>query len=236
MLDFMLKLETLIKIWPDNVKWSIIQIAEKTQTPIPHAVEFLTESLNKNLDIHDPMTFNEVKKAYLILQDKTRSELETRQIKERQRVEKATKAYEKIMDKIRLLQTTKNWRNAYRTLSYFYGVHKDNLPREVVINICDDCLRLGIKSEINFQELINWMTKGVHTLLDSRNPEVVEDALDFIDAYGDFFLEKLQHKGESFISNLLFTLKPSAMEFDLTYRFNEIASGLNLTTVMDITN
>ena len=63
MLDFLMELEKVLKIWPDNVKWSIVQISDKTKTKIPHVVDYLSDALSKSLDMHDPMTFNEINKA-----------------------------------------------------------------------------------------------------------------------------------------------------------------------------
>ena len=82
MLDFIIELEKMLKIWPDNVKWSIVQISDKTKSKIPHVVDCLTDALGKALDVHDPMTYNEVNKAFGVLRERYRPEIEARRIRE----------------------------------------------------------------------------------------------------------------------------------------------------------
>lgn len=233
MLDFLLKLQELLKIWPDNVKWNIVQIAEQSETQIPHVHEHLTTTLNKTLDIHDPLTFNEVSKAHAVISERYKTQLEQRKLREQRDIENAIRAYDFAQEKIRIMLTAKNTRGAYKTLSYFYGINKNLLPPDIITSIADNCLRIGIRANINFQELSLWLKLGIDTLMREPSQANFEDALDFLDAYGGYFLGEPKGKGEKFITNLFLTLKPSAMEFDLTPKFNEVAGELSLTTVMD---
>ncbi len=234
MLDFLMELEKVLKIWPDNVKWSIVQISDKSKCKIPHVVEYLSDALGKSLDVHDPMTFNEINKAFTILRDRYRPEIEARRLKERQEVESAIESYDTTMRKVRIMESTRNWRSAYKTLNYFYGIHYKKLPAEMKVNLCNECLRLGIKEQINFQELSQWLKRGIQHLISKPSEETIEDALDFLDAYGDYFLSEPRGKGEHFLTNLFLMLKPSAMEFDLSDKLNEVAGELKLTAVMDV--
>lgn len=234
MLDFMIELERVLKIWPDNVKWNLVQIAEYTNTKVHFVVEGLSEVLNKSLDVHEPLSYNEVAKAHALLMEKNRGALETRRRDEMQAIEKAIDGFDKTMEKVRVMQASKNWRGAYRTLSYFYGNQKERLPTEIIVSICDECLRLGAKGDANFQEMSQWLRIGIQALINSPNREVIEDALDLIDAYGDYFTAAPQGKGEQFLTNIFLALKPAAMEFNLTPRFNDVANGLNLTRVLDV--
>lgn len=235
MLEFLFKIEQLLKIWPDNTKWNMIQIAEKTGTPTPRVLEFLNEALNKPLDVHDPLSYNEVNKAYDIMCDRRCHEIETFRRKEQQAVARTITAYDQLMEKIRLLLAAKNYRNAYQTLTYFYGMHKERLTKDLTVALCNDCLRIGMREKINIQELSQWLKRGVEMLLRSPNRDAIEDALDFIETYGDYFLGGDERKGESLMTNLFLSLKPSAMEFDLTPKLNAVAGELNMTTVMDVT-
>lgn len=234
MLDFLLELERLLKLWPDNTKLSLVDIAEKTKAKVPHVVECVSEVLPKCGDVHEPLSFNEVNKAHMVLMDRYRVELEAMRQKERQQINRSMAALEKTFDKVRLMEMTKNWRGAYKTLNYFYGIHHQRLPSACKVEICGECLRIGIKEGINFQELSQWLKRGIHSLLSKPTADAIEDALDFIDAYGDYFLGEANGKGEKFLTNLFLLLKPSAMEFDLSARLNEIAQDLNLTAVMDV--
>lgn len=234
MLDFILELERTLKIWPDGVKWSLVQIAEQTGTRVPQTVECLTEVLSKNPDVHDPLTYNEVHKAFLILRERNKSQLEALSEKEKRAAQGAIDAYEQVMERVRLMEMAKNRRSAYRTLNYTYGNYLNLLPSEIKSRICDDCLRIGIKEGINFQELSQWLQRGIQHLMDSPSRDSVEDALDFLDAYGDYFLTEANGKGEKFLTNLLLRLKPAAMEFDLSPKLNEVAGEFKLTEVMDV--
>jgi uncharacterized protein with ATP-grasp and redox domains len=235
MLEFMLALEYLLRRWPDSVKMNIIQIAEQTETPTPHVMEYLTEALNKNLDPHDPISFNEASKAYGIIYEKSQDELHKRQQNTQLQVQKTLANYEIALEKVKMMQCSKNWRGAYRTLDYFFGKNKQYLSNELTVSICSECLRLGIKGSINFQELSQWLRQGISTLLSSNNQNAIESALDFIDAYGEYFIEAEGNRGENYIASLLMDLKPSVMEFNLTDRLNEVAGELRITSVMDIT-
>lgn len=234
MLDFIFELEKVLKVWPDNVKWSIVQISDKTASKVPHVVECLTDVLGKSIDVHDPMTYNEVNKAYNSLRDRYRQEIEERKLKDRLAVENAIASYDNIMSKVRVMETTKNWRSAYKTLNYFYGIHHKKIPGDLKVNLCNECLRLGIKENINFQELSQWLKRGITHLISRPSEDAIEDALDFLDAYGDYFLSEPRGKGEHFLTNLFLMLKPSAMEFDLSEKLNEVAGELKLNAVMDI--
>lgn len=234
MLDFILDLERALKIWPDGVKWSLVQIAEQTSTKVPHVVECLTEVISKNPDVHDPLSYNEVYKGYMVLRDRHKLALEALQERERKAIVAAIEAYEQVMDKVRAMEIAKNRRGAYRTLNYTYGNYIKLLPCDIKSRICNDCLRIGIKERINFQELSQWLQRGIQHLMDAPSRESVEDALDFLEAYGDYFLTEANGKGEKFLTNLLLRLKPAAMEFDLSPKLNEVAGDFRLTEVMDV--
>lgn len=234
MLNFLLELERVLKLWPDNVKWSLVDIAEKTDSKVPHVVECISEVLNKSLDVHEPLTYNEVNKAHMVLMDRKRPELEALKQREKLAVQKSIDSFAQTMDKIRIMEITRNWRSAYKTLNYFYGIHNTRLPVEDKVIICNECLRLGIKEQINFQELSQWLKRGIQHLLSSPSTTSIEDALDFLDAYGDYFLSEPRGKGEKFLTNMFLLLKPSAMEFDLSVKLNEVARELELTSVMDV--
>ncbi|MBC7662101.1 MAG: hypothetical protein H7249_20590 [Chitinophagaceae bacterium] len=234
MLNFILELERVLKIWPDGVKWSLVQIGEQTRTKVPHVVEYLMDALTKNPDVHDPLSYNEVQKAYVVLRDRNRAALEALMDQGRQAVQQAVESYEQVMDKVRTMELTKNRRGAYRTLNYTYGNYLDLLPAEIKTSICSDCLRIGIKEGINFQELSQWLQRGIQHVMEHPGRDAVEDALDFLEAYGDYFLTEANGKGEKFLTNLLLRLKPAAMEWDLSPKLNEVASDFRLTEVMDV--
>ncbi|MCX6129280.1 MAG: hypothetical protein NTX25_09495, partial [Proteobacteria bacterium] len=183
---------------------------------------------------HDPLTYNEVSKAYLVLRERHKAPLEVLLERERKAVQNAIDAFELVMDKVRMMEISKNRRGAYRTLNYTYGTYLTLLPPEIKSRICNECLRIGIKEKINFQELSQWLQRGIQHLMEQPSRDSVEDALDFLDAYGDYFLTETHGKGEKFLTHLLLRLKPAAMEFDLSPKLNEVAGDFRLTEVMDV--
>ena len=234
MLDFILDLDRVLKIWPDNTKWNVLQIAAHAKAEPPQVVEFMAESLGKQVDVHDPLSFAEVSRAHAIMMDRKHGEFELRRLREQKIIEKAVDTFNATMEKVRIMSLTKNWRGAYRTLSYFIGSADMRLPQDVMVKACDEALRLGAKAGINFQELSQWFSRGVTALTGCPTAESVADALDFMDAYGDHFLSSSPAGGEQYLTNHLLMLKPRAMEFDLMPRLNEVASELGITSVIDV--
>ena len=149
MLDFMLDLEKILKVWPDNTKWSLVQIAERTGTILPRVSEYMNTALGSHIDIHEPMTFNEATKAWTIMQDRLRGEIKAREEARNRAVRHAIDSWDGVREKVRVMQAARNFRGAYKTMSYFYGIHREMLPADIIVSICDDCLRLGIRGGIN---------------------------------------------------------------------------------------
>jgi hypothetical protein len=230
----MLDLERVLKVWPDNTKWNILQIAAQTNAHPPLVVDFLTEGLAKQVEIHDPLSFNEVSRAHAIMMERKNGEIELRRQREQQAINKAVEALNATMEKVRIMGAAKNWRGAYKTLSYFFGVNSQRLPHVEVVQVADECLRLGTKAGINFQEMSQWFTRGLRALTMIPSQETITDALDFFDAYGEVFLDGAPLHGDQYLTTHLLALKPKAMEFDLMPRLNQVASQLGLTSVIDV--
>ena len=129
MLDFIIALEKMLKLWPDNVKWSLVQIAEQTNMKVPYVVEAICDALCKSIEVHDPLSFNDVNKALSALKDQHRIEIEMLRKREMEQVQKAVDSFDTLCEKIRVMERSKNWRGAYKTLSYFYGMNEKRLPK-----------------------------------------------------------------------------------------------------------
>src|SRR5690606_26285862 len=94
--------------------------------------------------------------------------------------------------------------------------------------ICNDALRLGIKSTVNFQELAQWLKKGIELCLEAPTSDAVEDALDFVDAYGAHFLNHQGDKGRQLIQALLCQLNQMATDLGLISKLREVYAELAL--------
>ncbi len=134
-----------------------------------------------------------------------------RQAEERR--DRAIRALDTTMEKIRALQVNKNWYSAYRTLGYYVGRFSEDIPEELVPTLCSDCLRLGIKGNVNMQELSQWFKKGVAALISA--PSRYADAIDFLDAFGDYFMQDESGKGARVLGSTIVTLRDKLEDNEL---------------------
>lgn len=227
-LDFIEKFETQIKEWPADEKWPLTRIAQQTSTSLPYVVEAMTEVLDRALDVHDPISRKDGDKCLAALKQRMRHEIESRRRKEHERRIRAAEAYQNLMLKLQNLQSERNWYAAYRTLTYFHGIHANSLNYDTIICICNDALRIGIKAEVNFQELAQWLQKGLEKCLGLSSQDAIEEALDFIDAYGEYFMTEKTGKGKVFILSLLRQLRSVAQDPNSIAKFSQITYDLRV--------
>ena len=227
-LDFIERFESMLSGWPRDQRAPMTEISKETLTPLPFVVEEVTSILSKAIEVHDPLTYRECDRALGLLRQKYRNEIERR----KQRLEavrlQAERSYQKTIERVSKLASTQNWYAAYRTLNYFAGMNDSKLTSETMLNICSECLRLGIKAEVNFQELASWLRKGIEITLSEPTLESIEDALDFIDAYGEYFMADKSGKGAQLISSLVFQLNPPAFSAGLSDKLKMITRELNV--------
>ena len=228
MLDFICELDRVIGKWPENASWTLAQIADYTHAGVPQVVDILSDTLDRELEVHETLTKAEAIKALDALKERMSVQLADRRKRTEQRREKAIRAYDVTMEKVRVLQAAKNARSAYKTLSYYVGRHEKDIPEDLLLNLCGECLRLGFKAEANLQELSMWLRKGVAACLIADTQESLEEALDFIDAYSDAFVEGPEGRGLRLIGNVMESLKISAESHNMTPRYAAFAKDLGL--------
>ena len=226
MLDFVCEFERVVSKWPQEACWTVAQVADYTATGVPQVVEVLSEVLGRELEVHESIGLSDATKALNILKDRLQVQLAARQKRIEETRAKAVMAYDNVMEKVRILQMTKNWRSAYKTLSYFGGSYEKQLPVEILQTLCGDCLRLGMKADANMQELSQWLRKGVRASLTTGCEASLEDALDFIDAYSDFFIDRSQQGGRQLLANMLMRVRESAAQSNLMLQFDNIAKDI----------
>lgn len=207
MLDFICELERVLIRWPDNGGWTIAQIADATASTVPQVVDILSDTLERELEVHELIVREEAARAHDILKERMADQLAARQRRIEANRERAIRAYDQTMEKIRVLQSTKSWRSAYKTLSYYVGRYEKDLPEELLLSLCGECLRLGAKSQANMQELSIWLRKGVAACVASGTQEAIEDAIDFVDAYSEIFTEDTAGRGNRLIGSVLESIK-----------------------------
>lgn len=228
MLDFICELDRVMSKWPEGASWTLAQIADHTQTGVPQVVDILSDSLDRELEVHETLTQAEAAQVLGVLKERMAGELAARAKRIEQRREKAMRAYDVAMERVRVLQTTKNWRSAYKTLSYFVGCHERDLSEDLMLSLCGECLRLGFKSEANLQELSLWLRKGVAACLTLGTVEATEDAIDFLDAYGDYFMDETSDSSRRLIGNVVESVKAQATTHNLAPRFETLVKDLRI--------
>lgn len=224
--DFIYKLNSVLPKWQNGTQWTLNQIANATETSVPHVLQYISEGLSKELDVTGLVTHEEAIQALDLLSKKMRPQIEVREKVIAERRRKAVEAYERMMEKVRVLTAAGNKHAAYKTLIYFAGQFENELPREVLVNACSDAVRLGIKAEINIQELGRWLQKGVMVSMAVQNKESIEDALDLIDAYGEYFLMETSGKGGMLLGNILATLEEPAALHELWEQYKALVAQL----------
>jgi hypothetical protein len=229
MLDFILEFERVLKQWPEGNNWSITQIADYTGSSIPQVVDILSDVLNREIEVHENLSLQDAAHGLKILKERMQHQLIARQRRIEAHREKAVKAYDMAMEKARVLQMTKNWRNAYKTLSYYAGRYEKDLPEELLLSLCNECIRLGIKSDANMQELSQWLRKGVAACVKNPSPEAIEDAMDFIEAYSDHFKEGAPDGGRNLLGSVLGYLRDPVINFNLMTQYDTLLKEINIS-------
>ncbi len=227
-IEFVRDYEQLLKHWPSDVKWPLTAIAGEMARPVPFVVNILTELTDRELDIHDPISYREADRILTIIKQRLRPEIELFELQRLKLREKIKNDYTSLAGKIRDLCKVKNWHSAYRTLSYFAGQHQNNMDPELFVSICDECLRLGQKAGINHQELGIWLRKSVSYGVREASVDAFEDTLDLIEVYAPYFLEDSSGGGERLVASILGSLTRTAVELAMVDRLREFCQGLDI--------
>ncbi|MCY4380953.1 MAG: hypothetical protein OXC40_05245 [Proteobacteria bacterium] len=226
MIEFVYKLKDILPEWPNDSKLSLEEISSATETSVPHLIQYLGDGLKKNIDVTDKISHEDAKSALTQLCIDLRSELEERSKQLADKQARTIRAYHKMMTKVRIQLQTQRWRTVFRTLSYFAGENRDNLPDEYLTTLCSDIVRIGIKAGENFQELGRWLEMAVAVSLHRSTKEGVEEALDLIDAYSEDFFNEPSGKGALLLGNLLSAIEERAARFGLWEDYQSLINQL----------
>ena len=226
MIDFIYKLNEVLPTWPTGTRRSLMQLSEITGTSMPHVIQYLSEGLGKDIEVGGAITGEEVVEALQLLSSQIQPEIEERERQLEERKNLAIRAYDRTSEKVRVLQLAGNWHSAFRTLSYFTGQYEEDLPKEVLISLCSEAVRAGMKSGANMQELGQWLQKGVAIAVGQHSRHGIEEALDLIDAYGDFFLGEESGKGAMLLGNILAVLEEPAARYELWEEYKSLVGQL----------
>ena len=226
MIDFIYKLNEVLPSWPTGARRSLTQISELTGTSMPHLIQYLSEGLGKDLEVGGFITSDEAVEAIELLSKRIQPQIEERERMLEERRHFAMRAYDRTMEKMRVMQLDGKWHAAFRTLSYFTGQYEHDLAKDVLISLCSETVRTGIKAEANMQELGQWLQKGVAIAMAQHSRQGIEEALDLIDAYGEFFLSEDSGKGPLLLGNILAVLEEPAARYELWEEYKSLVGQL----------
>lgn len=226
MIDFISKANEVLSASVANDKWSVYKFAEATETSLPHLLQYLNEALDKEVDLSSTLSLCDLNEALENLRKNYKVQLEEFQKKKERTQKKSLKAFDILMMKIRKFQVEKNWIHAYKTLCYFTGQHAEDLPKEYATTLYSELIRMGIRAEINIQELSRWLQKGVAIAMSYQSQDGVAEALDFMDAYGEYFLSEKSGKGTLLFGSILSAIEEPAARYELWEEYKELVNKL----------
>lgn len=226
MIDFIFRANDVVSSFPTNEKWSIQELSKLTETSVPNVLQYLNEGLSRDFDVGEPVLCSEVFEAINLLQKRYRAELNEHERLVRAEQERAVESYHKVMKKVLSLQVQKMWDQAYKTLCYFSGEFDKTLPPDYKTTICNDIVRLGIRCNASIQDISHWLEKGVSVAMSYKSRDGVAEALDFIDAYGEFFLRENSGKGPLLMGNILAAIEEPSARYELWEEYKALLNQL----------
>lgn len=226
MIDFIYRASDVLSKWSAHDKWTLHKLAEMTNTSLPHVLQYLNEGLGKEIEITGTLSVTEFQDAVSLLRKRYKEQIDEREKKKALLQEKAVQGFDLVMMKILAMQREKRWGHAYKSLYYFAGQYEEALPREYATTLCSELIRMGIKADINIQEISRWLQKGVSIAMSYQNREGIAEALDFIDAYGEFFINDDSGKGPLIIGSILAAIEEPAARFELWEEYKAMVNQL----------
>jgi hypothetical protein len=228
MLEFALAFEKVLSRWPDNTPWTIAQIADFTNSSVSTSVDAISTTLNREFDVQETITPAEGRQVLALLKERLHRQLDARDRRAQADRDAAMRAYDLTMDRIRVSQMAKDWRMAYKTLAYFVGRYDKNISHDLLMTLCGDCIRLGSKAGFNMQEIGQWFRKAIEASILSSSHEHLEDALDFVDAYGEIFSADMNGVGGKILLNALNILEIPSIDCNLGLQWTNLNTSLRV--------
>lgn len=173
------KLNHALNKWPDNVKWSLYQLASYTTYDPEWVARCLGKALNKNLVVDDRLSREDVLVAFERLKTIRENEIKEQHASQQE-------SFAKIKHKIQTYARQKKWQQAYQTCSYYLGNEGGRLSFEELTYLQDECIRLGTKCERSIQELFVVLKAQEKAAL-NNGAQALADFIDMIDAYEEYF-------------------------------------------------
>jgi hypothetical protein len=223
--EFVNHLGRVLEKWPDQAKWSISMIASYTTSEPEQTQLWVGYALDTELEFESQI---DRLQGELVLQRLVEAvandTLITRIVAGTSDVAVENK-YEDLKGRLLKHTSQKEWARAYRNLSLFLGEFANKLTIESQVEAYGDCLRYGSKAKEQVGELVPWLKKGVHACAVEKDQESIEGALDFIEAYGDYFIS---NGNRQIVETLIGNLSDLIPKFELEGHLREVREELGI--------
>ncbi|MBF0442205.1 MAG: hypothetical protein HQK54_09890 [Oligoflexales bacterium] len=207
--QFVAELERVIKIWPERAVWAISQLAMYTQMDASQVAKWVSSALGREMDIQDRLTFEQGEQILSTLHGYAESGDRLPSFTKEHL--KGTEAFENMRKKLTPLLQSRDFRQAYKNLSFFMRHNGRNLAASERIEGAAECLRVGEKADIPASELASWLQNGVDASLEDKTERGIDDAIDLLDAYGHIFAN---NEKNSFLEELFKRIRFAAEPYD----------------------
>lgn len=223
--EFVEELGRVIEKWPDNAEWTVSMVATYTGAAPEEAETWFSYALEKSLDFQTMLKSSEGQHSLDRLADALSTGARVHRIESGLIMEEINAKHEKLKKRLRELTAEKEWRRAYRNLSHFLSENCSKLPIEAQVEAIGDCIRYGTKGSEAVGELVHWLKNGVVACKSDNTQQGAEDALDFIEAYGDYFIA---NGNRQIIETLIGNLEELITKFDLSGHVREVKDELGI--------
>ncbi len=226
MIDFIYNLNEKLPFWLEGSAHTVEEIALATATSVPHVIQYLSEGLGKDVELNQSITVEEAQRVMEALALANRHLMEERERLLAELRAHATTCFERSMERALEMQAAKNWHGAYRSLYYLAGQYEKDLPVDLLVTTLSEAIRCGIKAQTNIQELGQMLQKAVGYAMGTHSRQGVEDALDLVDAYGEFFFQENTGRGPLLLGNILAVVEEPAARFELWDTYKRLVDRL----------
>jgi len=186
--EFNEHLARILGKWPDSANWSVSMIAAYTTAEPDEVQKWCSYALEMPLEYQTTLDLSQGELCLKRLTEAHENDLHiSDRLPGKVDVGAETK-YKSLKTNLLKLASEKDWPRAYRNLSRFLGEFCDSLSLDSQVEALGDCIRYGTKAKESVGDLVLWLKKGVAVCAIDQGQEGVESALDFIEAYGDYFI------------------------------------------------
>ncbi len=222
---FVIEMDRILVKWPENADWSLAMIGTYTGAEPEHIQLWVNHALEGAYEPESVIGRDQGHQCYLRLKDAVEKGTEISHRVPGKTDKAVEDKYQALKTQLTGLAAKKDWGRAYKNLSMFVGEFSSKLSVETQVEALGDCLRYGSKAEVSPGELVPWLKKGVTICSEDKTQQSTEEALDFIEGYGDYFIANGNRK---IVETLIGGLEEFIAKFDLAHHVQEVREELSI--------